>query len=101
MIGVIGPRDSIDLARAVASEEGLGENVVTRAYDLVEEAPALARELDEICQVLLFTGRVPFARPSGDPASRSAIRASFGRGPLRDPCAATGRVQGSDPQSQR
>lgn len=61
MIGVIGPRDSIDLARAVASEEGLDENVVTRAYDLVEEAPALARELDEVCQVLLFTGRVPFA----------------------------------------
>ena len=60
MIGVIGPFDSVELALAVARDEGLGPSVVARAYGSVDEAAALALELDEICQVLLFTGRVPY-----------------------------------------
>ena len=61
MIGVIGPSDSAELALAVARDEGLEDSVVARAYESVDEALGLARELDEICQVLLFTGRVPYA----------------------------------------
>lgn len=61
MIGVIGPADSTQLALAVAAEEGLSGSVVARAYESVEEASALAEELDELCQVILFTGRVPYA----------------------------------------
>lgn len=61
MIGIIGPADSVALAESVAAEQGLGDQVVGRAYSRVEEAPALARELDRICQVLLFTGRVPYS----------------------------------------
>lgn len=61
MIGVIGPSDSTELAISVAREEGMEDRVVVRAYGSVEEAPGLAHELDGICQVLLFTGRVPYA----------------------------------------
>lgn len=61
MIGVIGPSDSAELALSVARDEGLEDSVVARVYESVDEAPALALELDEICQVLLFTGRVPYA----------------------------------------
>lgn len=68
MIGVIGPRDSVELAVRVAAELGLGDVVLARAYDVADEAPALARELDIGCQVILFTGRVPYvlACQSGD-----------------------------------
>lgn len=67
MIGVIGPADSVALALSVATERGLADQVVGRSYRSVDEAPALARELDRVCQVLLFTGRVPYsvARASG------------------------------------
>jgi hypothetical protein len=61
MIGVIGPSDSTALALKVASEEGLGDVVIVRAYTSADEAPLLAKDLDEMCQVLLFTGRVPHA----------------------------------------
>lgn len=67
MIGVIGPRDSVALAMDVAAELGLQGSVIARAYDVADEAPALARELDPACNVLLFTGRVPYtlARQAG------------------------------------
>ena len=61
MIGIIGPVDSIELAISVAREEGLQDNVIARSYASIEEASLLAAELDEICQVLLFTGRAAFA----------------------------------------
>jgi len=61
MIGVIGPADSVQLALAVAAEDGLGASVIGRPYSTVHEAHGLARELDRICQVLLFTGRVAYA----------------------------------------
>lgn len=62
MIGVIGPADSTSLAMRVAQEEGFGHEVLVRSYDSVDEAARLARELAELCQVILFTGRVPYAQ---------------------------------------
>jgi len=61
MIGVIGPADSTALALSVAAEVGLADVVVGRSYASVETSLGLARELDRVCQVLLFTGRVPYA----------------------------------------
>lgn len=60
MIGLIGPRDSIALASRVASDLGIQDGVLARAYDSPDEAAALAVELDQVCAVILFTGRVPY-----------------------------------------
>ena len=62
MIGIIGPTDSTSLAMRVAQDEGIGHEVVVRAYGTVDEAAGLALELAELCQVILFTGRVPYAQ---------------------------------------
>lgn len=62
MIGVIGPADSVRLALAVAADDGLAESVMGRPYSSPDEAPSVARDLDQICQVLLFTGRYPYAQ---------------------------------------
>jgi len=61
MIGIIGPEDSIRLVQEVAAGEGRAGELTSRAYARPEQAPELARELDELCQVLLFTGRIPHA----------------------------------------
>jgi DNA-binding transcriptional ArsR family regulator len=61
MIGVIGSRDSVTLAKTVAEELGLGHQVLGRSYESIDEAAAIARDLDALCRVLLFTGRVPYA----------------------------------------
>ncbi|GAB3157452.1 hypothetical protein GCM10027290_58420 [Micromonospora sonneratiae] len=61
MIGIIGPEDSIQLVLEVAAGEGRAQDVTARTYTRPEEAPALARELDDLCQVLLFTGHIPYA----------------------------------------
>ncbi len=61
MIGLIGPADSTRLCLSVALEEGLADQVMVRAYESADDAPGLAHELDQVCQVLLFTGRVPYA----------------------------------------
>ncbi|CAN5632374.1 transcriptional regulator [soil metagenome] len=61
MIGIIGPADSVALAIAVARDDGLEGSVIGRVYETLEGAPELARELDRVCQVLLFTGRIPYA----------------------------------------
>ncbi len=74
MIGVVGPVDSTALALAVAAEEGLADQVVGRTYGSVEEAHALAVELDRICQVLLFTGRVPYALARASDGLRASLR---------------------------
>jgi hypothetical protein len=60
MIGIIGPADSTELALSVARDEGLADSVIARAYESIGQAGDLAQELDQICQVLLFTGRVPY-----------------------------------------
>lgn len=74
MIGVIGPTDSTALALAVAAEEGLSDQVVGRAYGTVEEALGLAAELDRVCQVVLFTGRVPYALARASDELRASLR---------------------------
>src|SRR4029079_11521113 len=60
MIGVIGPADSVRLAGDVARAEAI-EQVIARSYESVDQAPALARELDAVCQVILMTGRYSYA----------------------------------------
>lgn len=60
MIGIIGPADSAALLTALAGELGLADRVVARVYGEIDEAPTLARDLDPICRVLLFTGRAPY-----------------------------------------
>jgi hypothetical protein len=59
MIGIIGSADSVGLVSQVASEMGLAEGLIVRSYSEPEEAPGYARELDSVCGVILFTGRVP------------------------------------------
>lgn len=60
MIGLIGPADSVAHALAVARERHWDNLIVARQYQHVDEAESIARELDQTCQVLLFTGRVPY-----------------------------------------
>lgn len=57
---MIGPQDSVHLVSLVAASHDLDDQLVLRAYEHVEEAVAIARELGAICDVLLFTGRLPF-----------------------------------------
>lgn len=73
MIGLIGPRDSIALASHVAADLGIVDSVVPRAYDSPDEARGIARELDTVCAVLLFTGRVPYALASHDHPLRAIL----------------------------
>jgi predicted transcriptional regulator len=60
VIGIVGPEDSVALALRVAAEIGLADSIIARTYDVADQAPGLARELDAVCQVVLFTGRVPY-----------------------------------------
>jgi hypothetical protein len=59
MIGIIGSADSVGLVWKVASEMGLAEGLIARSYARPDQAPQYARELDSVCGVILFTGRVP------------------------------------------
>jgi hypothetical protein len=60
VIGILGPRDSVALAQQVAHQLGRSEDLLTLAYQHVDEAIDLARSLEPMCEVLLFTGAVPF-----------------------------------------
>jgi hypothetical protein len=60
MIGLIGPEDSVELVMSVATEGGYADEIVPRSYTHADQAGAIARELDQICPVLLFTGRIPY-----------------------------------------
>jgi hypothetical protein len=60
MIGLIGPADSVDLAMSVAAAGGYSDEVIARVYEHVEEAAGIAADLDLVCNVLLFTGRLPY-----------------------------------------
>ncbi|HZV25938.1 MAG TPA: hypothetical protein VFG00_06580 [Acidothermaceae bacterium] len=60
MIGILGPRDSVALAQQVAEKLGRSADMLTLAYQHVDEAIDLARSLEPMCEVLLFTGAVPF-----------------------------------------
>jgi hypothetical protein len=44
----------------VATDLAMSDQVMARAYEVVEQAPAYAAELDVMCNVLLFTGLVPY-----------------------------------------
>jgi len=67
LIGIVGPEDSVALATKVAEELGRSEELVGLAYPDPGDAVALARQLEPTCDVLLFTGQVPFeqAKQSG------------------------------------
>lgn len=62
MIGILGPRDSVALVEQVAMELGRSADICSLAYQHVDEAVDLARSLEPLCEVLLFTGVVPFER---------------------------------------
>lgn len=69
MIGIIGPSDSIALVIEVASEmENLG-SLVTRSYSRPEASLELTREIESLCDVILFTGRLPYAMAFKDSQS--------------------------------
>ena len=60
MIGVIGSEDSVRHILGVAEREGRNTQLVARSYAAPSEAARLAAEIDELCTVILFTGRVPY-----------------------------------------
>lgn len=68
MIGIVGPKDSVSLAQHIAEELGCAGELLGLAYKHVDEAVQLARSLEPTCEVLLFTGRVPYeqAKRSGN-----------------------------------
>lgn len=66
MIGVVGPRDSLELVRSVAGTTADGNRVVYRAYDQPEHAVRIARELQNASDVILFTGRLPYSLALAD-----------------------------------
>src|SRR5690606_19087245 len=53
---------------------GIRDQVVGRHYRVIAEALDIAAELDPVCQVLLFTGRVPYALGRASGALRSTLR---------------------------
>ncbi len=61
MIGLVGPIDSVELLAKVASTVVSDEGFATRTYTTPVESINLARELDGFCDVILFTGRLPYA----------------------------------------
>jgi hypothetical protein len=60
VIGVIGSEDSVVHILAVARQLGREKQVVSRSYASPQEAARLAQEIDGLCDVILFTGRVPY-----------------------------------------
>lgn len=62
MIGIVGPPDSVNLAKQVAVEVGLASTILTRTYESLNQAVQLAHDLDPLCSVILFTGRAAFVR---------------------------------------
>lgn len=73
MIGIIGPEDSVRLTLEVAEAEGRADEVTARSYTDPEQAPQLARDLDDVCQLILFTGRIPYALVAADGGLRADI----------------------------
>jgi hypothetical protein len=61
MIGIVGPKDSIGLVLQVASEMKNVGALVTRAYTNPEVSLELTREIENHCDLVLFTGRLPYA----------------------------------------
>lgn len=61
MIGVVGPADSVALIGEVAAELGRSHELIPRAYQDPREAGDLLDALRGYCDVVLFTGQVPYA----------------------------------------
>lgn len=74
MIGIVGPADSTALMLAVARDEGIDAEVLPRHYVQVEDAAPIAAELDQVCQVILFTGRVPYLLAMADGPHRATLQ---------------------------
>lgn len=66
MIGVVGPRDSLELVRTVAGTTADGGRVVYRSYEQPEDAVRIARDLQNASDVILFTGRLPYSLALSD-----------------------------------
>src|SRR5262245_30097726 len=60
VLGIVGPRDSVALAQQAALDLGRPADLLGLAYQHVDEAVDLARSLERMCEVVLFTGVVPF-----------------------------------------
>ena len=60
MIGVVGSADSTVRMQQVAADLSMSDLVLVRSYDRLAQAADLAAELDSVCNVLLFTGLVPY-----------------------------------------
>lgn len=67
MIGVVGPEDSIALIRSVAQASAEFESFAFRAYQKPSDAVPLGREMEKSCNVILFSGRLPYAMALNDP----------------------------------
>jgi len=61
MIGVVGSADSVGHVVRMAEKMDLAEGLIARVYNRPEEASDLAAEIDPACNIILFTGRVPYA----------------------------------------
>ena len=62
----------MDLVLATASEMGIRHRVVGSPYGHPAEAAEVASRLEEVCRVLVFTGRVPFELANQAGEGRSA-----------------------------
>jgi hypothetical protein len=60
VIGIVGSTDSVDRLQRAAADLGMADQVIARSYLVLEQAVDLATELDGMCNVLLFTGLVPY-----------------------------------------
>lgn len=74
MIGIVGPADSVSSVIEVAREAGRGDEVFGRAYERPEEATQIARSIDRICDVILFTGQVPFEIAASEVKSTAEVQ---------------------------
>jgi hypothetical protein len=61
VIGIVGPKDSIALVLQVASEMKNVGALVARSYVNPEASLKLTREIENHCDLILFTGRIPHA----------------------------------------
>jgi len=74
MIGVIGPIDSVRAVQRVAEDIDFAGDLVARPYQRVIQTTELARELAGFCQVVLCTGRAPYALVADDPALTTEVQ---------------------------
>ncbi|MGD7706652.1 hypothetical protein [Microlunatus sp. Y2014] len=74
MIGLIGPRDSVRAIQDVATRTDFAGELVPRPYEDAAQTSALARELSHFCQVILCTGRAPYALIADDPDVSSEVQ---------------------------